>query len=95
VAALIEKERLLDRAQLSLPLLTDPEGKLLFDPLQPPKTVPSQCSYLKKGRSYIITASGGVEIDAWGVVEKNQTDAAVDKVHRASTGPQNGNWWWN
>ncbi len=95
VAALLEKERLVERAGVSLPLLTDPDSKLVFDPLPPPKQVPSQCSYMKKGRSWIITASGGVDVDVWGAIEKVETDRAVDQVHGSSAAPQTTNWFWN
>jgi hypothetical protein len=95
VAALIEKERLVERAGVSLPLLTDPDSKLVFHALNPPKQVPSQCSYMKKDRSWIITASGGVDIDAWKIVEQAQIDIEVDKIRQSSTAPQDAAWWWN
>jgi hypothetical protein len=95
VAALIEKERLVERAGVSLPLLTDPDSKLVFHALNPPKQVPSQCSYMKKDRSWIITASGGVDIDAWKIVEQAQIDIEVDKIRQSSTAPQGAAWWWN
>jgi hypothetical protein len=95
VAALIDKERLFERANLSLPLLTDPDSKLVFSPLLPPRSVPTQCSHLKKGRDHILTASGGVDIDVWDVIEKTKTDAKVDQVHRDSAAPQTNQWYWN
>jgi hypothetical protein len=95
VAALIDRERLLARAGLELPLLTDEDSKLGYDAMQPPKTVPTQCSYMKKGRSYILTASGGVDIDAWGVASQSQVDQQLDQTHQAATRGQDTTWWWN
>lgn len=95
VAALIEKEQLFQRANASLPLLTDPDSKLVFDSLPPARQVPSQCSYMKKGRSWIITASGGVDVDVWGAIQKVETDAAVDQVHGQSATSETTSWYWN
>jgi hypothetical protein len=95
VAALIDQEGLLQRANLSLPMLADTDSKLIFEPLLPPRTVPTQCSHLKKGRQHVLTASGGVDIDVWSVIENTETDAKVDQVHRDSAAPQTELWYWN
>lgn len=95
VAALIDKQRLLERANLSLPLLADPDSKLVFSPLNPPKQVPTQCGYMKKGRSWIITASGGVDVDVWSVIQQTQVDVDVDRVRKSSAAADDANWWWN
>lgn len=93
--ALIDKEHLLQKAGVDLPMLADDQGKLSFDPFTPATSVPSQCSTTKKGRNWIITASGGVDVDVWGVVEKVETDAAVDQTHGASAPQDAAQWWWN
>ena len=36
----------LEKFMSMLPLLTDPQSKLVFDALHPPKQVPTQCSYM-------------------------------------------------
>jgi len=96
MAALIEKEGLLKKANLSLPLLTDPDSKLVVDPFQPPKRVPSQCSYVKRGRSWIVTASGGVQIESWEVAGRSKRDGKVDHVRSQAAAPEDhATWWWN
>jgi len=96
VAALIEKEGLLKKANLSLPLLTDPDSKLVVDPFQPPKRVPSQCSYVKRGRSWIVTASGGVQIESWRAAGRSERDDKVDHVRsQAAASEDRATWWWN
>ncbi len=94
--ALIEQQHLFETAGLSLPVLADPQSKLTFDSMTPATNVPSQCSTTKKGRSWIITASGGVDLDVWGVIENVELDPAVDRTHGAAAAPQDtSQWWWN
>jgi hypothetical protein len=50
---------------------------------------------LKKGRNWIISASGGVMIRSWEVVEKARTsDAPVATRAKALPGPS-PKWSWN
>ena len=65
IAALIDQEQLLDRAGCELPIMTGENGDFLPESWNPPKTVSSQCSVMKRGSEYIITASGGVQINAY------------------------------
>jgi len=69
VAALIDHEDLLGVAGCELPLLygTDPRLDIVHG--QAPQTVDTEASFLKRGRNYIVTASGGVQIGSWEVVQ--------------------------
>jgi hypothetical protein len=94
VAALIVKEDLPGKAGSSLPTLLSPNALKL--PQYPtPKQVQSKASLLKKGHNWLISASGGVSIQSWMLVdraEKSETPAAV----RAKTPPAAaGHWCWN
>jgi len=61
-----------------------------------PKTVATQCSYIKMGRRYVITASGGVEIEAWDVVARApEKDKALTKTHNESMPLAGAAFWWN
>jgi hypothetical protein len=95
IAALIEKEELLGQANCQLPLLTGTEGDLTIDRWHPATTVSTQCSFLKVGRKYIITASGGVQIESWQVVQQAEKDAQVLKARELSAPPDSRTWWWN
>jgi len=96
VAALIEKENLLGKASLKLPLMTDSGGDLMHTTWNKPKTVATQCSYIKMGRRYVITASGGVEIEAWDVVARApEKDKALTKTHNESMPLAGAAFWWN
>ena len=96
IAALIKKEGLLAKANLSLPLLTDSEGDLMIDSWNPPKQVATQASATKKGRNWIITASGGVLVDSWQAASETVVDEGTGKVRTASGRPADRKqWWWN
>lgn len=95
VAALIQKEDLLGLAGCQLPLLTNPKGDLMIDNWTVPKQVSTQCSYLKIGTNYVITASGGVQIESWEVAEKSTVSPAVKEVHARAASSGGKTWWWN
>jgi len=59
-----------------------------------PKTIATQCSFVKRDREFVITASGGVDIASWEVASKAVTDAAVGQV-RQKAAPKSGGMWWN
>ena len=96
IAALIKKERLLEKADLALPLLTDSSSMLMIDSWNPPKQVATQASATKKGRNWVITASGGVMVDSWRVADKTAVDADTGKVRTDAARPADrSQWWWN
>jgi hypothetical protein len=94
VGALVVKERLTDKAGYSMPLLLDPV-QVKMDEFPAPKHVDSKVSMLKKGRNWIISASGGVSLNSWGIADKvRQSDAPAAVRTKAAAG-ENSNWWWN
>ena len=96
VAALIEKEQLIDKAGCSLSLLTDTDNLLTTDSWNPPKTIATQASIVKKGRSYILTASGGVQIESWRVASQSESSDETEQVRATSAAAtDNDAWWWN
>jgi hypothetical protein len=96
IAALIKKEGLLEKASLSLPLLTDSNSDLMIDSWNPPKQVATQASATKKGRNWVITASGGVLVESWQVADKSVMDEATGKVRGQAARPADArHWWWN
>lgn len=82
VAALLAREQLLAKADCPLPALCSPEGGLGYEPLPAPRTVPTQTSAVKRGREYIVTASGGVAITAWQFVGRSQAVPELADTHR-------------
>jgi hypothetical protein len=96
VAALIESEDLRALAGgTRFPTLTGGLENNGAQAWNAPKTVPTQCSFVKIGRNYVITASGGVQIDSWSVASRNQVDPAISQVLDKATQPADSTWWWN
>lgn len=95
VAALIEKEGLLQKANLSLPTLQGKDSKFELVSWPAPKTVATQCSVVKRGSEYIITASGGVEINSWDVASKSVMNPAVGDLRGKALATTPGSLWWN
>jgi hypothetical protein len=95
ITALIEREGMLAKAKLELPNITSAKDGAKIQEFNAPKEVSSQCSVTKSGRDYIITASGGVEINSWSVIEKFEQDSAVGKIREKATGNQGKSIWWN
>ena len=95
VAALIQQEGLLEQADFSLSLLTEPDGPLLLHKKNSPQTVASQASVVRRGRHYIIAASGGVEINSWGIASQFHASEQVEQLRlQAARGASESNWWW-
>ncbi len=94
-AALIEKQGMLEKVGLELPLLAGSDSHLDFDRWNAPKHVSTSCSTMKVGREWIITASGGVDIDSWAVSEKSEINAIVERVRETAKINSGKQWWWN
>lgn len=93
VAALVEKEQLLHKAGCELAALADAR-QIPQAELPAPKQVDSKCSFVKKGRKWLISASGGVQIDAWNVIERRRVDSTLGAV-RGKAQAAGQRWWWN
>ncbi len=90
IAAVIDKNNLDEKAGLDLSGLTSDD--IPIQSFDAPKTVSTQCSFTKRGREYLITASGGVQIESWQVANKSQVDARVSKVYEQAA--EAGQSWW-
>jgi len=93
VGALVAKEGLLDTAGYEMSLLLD-ERELLVAHLNPPRQVDSKASYTRKGTDWIISASGGVQIPSWEIIQNPQTGNQLDPV-RDQAAAAADNWWWD
>ena len=94
VAALIDRERMTESAGCHLPILKGENGDFTLEAWNPPKTVATQCSFLKRGREFLITASGGVQIDSWYFASKSQPSKDVGEVKQQNQHVSDS-WWWN
>ncbi len=91
VAALIEKENLFDRAGLAAPYLM---GEEMIESYDAPRRVASRASFVKKGRNWLISASGGVQIFPGQVASNTEQTDSLAPV-REQTLAKAANWWWN
>ncbi|MBN2577987.1 MAG: DUF1598 domain-containing protein [Pirellulales bacterium] len=93
-AALVVKERLPEKAGQSLPtLMSDAEFKTPQWPA--PKQVATCVSMVRKSGGTLVSASGGVAINSWGIADKTEQSAALEPL-RAKAAPTNeSTWWWN
>jgi hypothetical protein len=94
-AAVIVKERLPEKAANSLPsLFTDETVKT--EVFYAPKQVASQAIAVKKGRSTLVSVSGGVAINSWNIVaDKTTANDAVAEVRTKAAPKSRTGWWWN
>ncbi len=92
VAALISQQQLTDKCGWSMPLLMNPQ--LATESYQPAHSVDSAATAVQKGATWIISASGGVQINPWSPLEKPTQNAALTDV-RGKNAAAGNRWWWN
>ncbi len=49
---------------------------------------------LNAAKSYVVFASGGVGLDAWGALEHVERSERLEKIH-ADNRPSDDRWWWD
>lgn len=91
VGALIHRENLFDRVDLQVPYLM---GEEMVEAYDVPRQVASRASFIKKGRNWIISASGGVQLIPSEMVAKSEKSETLAPV-RAQAAAKSTNWWWN
>ena len=92
VAALVSKENLTEKCSWSMPLLLSPE--LAVEEYNAPHQVDSAASAVQKGTNWIISASGGVQIDPFQPLDKPTVSPALGEL-RAKAAAPGKSWWWN
>jgi hypothetical protein len=96
VATLIVEEGLSQKANLDLDLFKVKSDDLPLSSYVIPKAVDPQCSFIRgRGGKWVVTASGGVDINGFEVVEKQQVDTSLSKVCSTALAATNKNWWWD
>ena len=95
VATLIVQERLDQTANLDLSILMEQEKSVELTSYKPPTSVDPQCSFIRGRSGWIVTASGGVDIDGFGVVENQIVDNAVRETRETAIASAGETWWWD
>jgi hypothetical protein len=93
VAAIISRHGLADKAGLKMPAILG-ISNVALPSWNAPKTVPAQCSFFQTSNSWLVSASGGVQLDSWGVAQ-NQAVVPQLKELAATANSSSKSWWWN
>jgi hypothetical protein len=89
VGALLAKERLTERSGIQMPNIA---ADFQVAEFPAPRSVPSQASFVKAGRNWVLSVSGGIQIFPWQVADRTQVS---DKLAAAKTEKPAGNsWYW-
>jgi hypothetical protein len=60
-----------------------------------PKHVASQASAVEVGRAWVVSVSGGVELDVTQVVNAADVQAEVGEARKRATPTGGVSWWWD
>jgi len=94
VAALLNKYELFEKAEFNPGLLLNAD-KIRLAKYDVPKFTPPQISYAPKGRSWIVTLSGGIDIDGWSVASKTKVDTKLSSIRKTAVESGASRWWWD
>ena len=95
ISALILKEGLMGRVGYDFATLLDETG-LPVEEFAAPKRTNSIASVVDRGRDYLISASGGVQVNSWGVIgETPEESEEPAQVRVAAESGRGDRWWWN
>jgi hypothetical protein len=94
VAALLVKENLPALAGCDLSLLLD-EKRLTVAEYQVPKSIDSRASLIRRGKDWILSLSGGVQIDSWSVLERVEAKPELSTTRQSAIPPSPDRWWWD
>lgn len=94
VAAILEREQLTQKMELDIPAIRGLTNAAITPSRSVPKTVPAQCSFVKIAQSWLVSASGGVQLDPWGVAGKTES-ADMGQLAQTALQRTRNAWWWN
>jgi hypothetical protein len=94
VAALFSKQDLPATANCDLSLLLD-EKRLAVAEYQVARTIDSRASLIRRGPDWILSLSGGIQIDSWSVLEHVEAKPDLAKYRQSAAPPTQIRWWWD
>lgn len=95
VAAIIKREQLAKQVGLETPAILGLTNAVVTPSLSVPKTVPTQCSFIRVANSWLVSASGGVLLDSWGVAANTESVAELATIEKLALNRTSDAWWWN
>ena len=93
-AGLIVREDLPGKAGYSMPTLLQPTA-VEVAAFPAPKQVASKASVMKKGRNWLISASGGVQINVPMILKDAKTSEELANLRTKAESNETTSWWWN
>jgi hypothetical protein len=93
-AAIIERNDLRGVAGCQLETLYGDNSLAAIELWPTPTTVATQSSFIKVGRQYVITASGGVQIDSWKWASRTAIAADLADARTKATRAPDASWTW-
>jgi hypothetical protein len=93
LAALVTRENLLERAGCPLLMLTDP-GKLIGEELSVARRVRSQASAVRGRRGWVVSVSGGVDLETKSVLDTAEENPKLVATREAAI-DRTEHWWWD
>ena len=94
LATLIRQEGLANKAGLDLGVLEGSDSVELVS-YEVPRSVSPQCSFIRGRKGWVVTASGGVDINAFEVVDNQVVAPEVSATASVALAARSDAWWWN
>ena len=94
LSALLTKHNLWSRAQLEGEILRSADQIRLVE-FAVPQFTPPQISYAKGRKGWIVTLSGGVDLNGWSVASNLQTDTDLNAIQNNAITRTTDHWWWD
>lgn len=93
IATLITQQQLDHKSGIDLSVLRGNDSHVELASYEMPKTLEPQCSFIKGRAGWTVTASGGVNLNAFAVSENPVTDETLGNIAAASDA--SSRWWWD
>ncbi|HVX11251.1 MAG TPA: DUF1598 domain-containing protein [Pirellulales bacterium] len=94
IAALILKEDLAAKASLDLSPLLDARA-YPTEAFNVPTQVDTKVSYVHASSAYLLSASGGVELNTWAEASRRETTDDLKEMRDQVAEGRGKSWWWN
>ncbi|WP_153558129.1 DUF1598 domain-containing protein [Roseimaritima sediminicola] len=95
IATLITQEQLDQRAGCDLAVLRGEEPIVETSSLEVPRAIEPHCSFVRGNQGWTVSASGGVSINAFEVVSKQQVSETLTETQQTAAASESDRWWWN
>lgn len=95
VATLIVQEGLAEKAGVDLDPMSGSDSVVELASYAVPRSVDPQCSFIHGRSGWVVTASGGVDINAFSIVQNQTVVSSVAEVKTAALAAAADRWWWN